>query len=114
MNEYKEPDWNKVVGWGICSPEHLGDAPLTRWQRFTGKLALHHGTITWWMKWISTVVMLAAAMCIALDLRPYHIWMLNAGSMCWLITAWLWRERSLIVVNASLLLVYLYGLIRTL
>ena len=114
MNKHKEPDWNKMVNWGICSPEHLADAALTRWQRVKERLAVHHDTITSWMKWISTVVMLVAATCIALDLRPYHIYLLNLGSLCWLITACLWRERSLIVVNGALLLVYIYGFIRTL
>jgi hypothetical protein len=30
--------------------------------------------------------------------------------LAWLITSIMWREWSLIVVNASLLLVYVYGL----
>jgi hypothetical protein len=37
--------------------------------------------------------------------------LLNAGSVSWLITSILWREWSLIVVNAALLAVYGYGLI---
>jgi hypothetical protein len=66
------------------------------------------------MKWLSTVVMLVAAGCIALEIHPMHIYLLNLGSLCWLITACLWRERSLIVVNGALLLVYIYGFTRTL
>jgi hypothetical protein len=63
------------------------------------------------MKWVSTAIMLTAAVAIVNDWKPYIIWLLNAGSASWLITSILWREWSLIVVNAALLAVYGYGLI---
>jgi hypothetical protein len=62
------------------------------------------------MKWISTAVMLLAALAIVEGVYPTSIYLLNLGSLAWLITAIMWREWSLIVVNASLLLVYVYGL----
>jgi hypothetical protein len=114
MNKHKEHDWNKVVGWGVVSPEYFIDKPGTAWQRFKTWCASRHEIVTNVMKWFSTVVMLLAAGCIAMEIRPMHIYLLNLGSLCWLITALLWRERSLIVVNGALLLVYIYGFIRTL
>jgi hypothetical protein len=68
-------------------------------------------SMTFLMKWISTAIMLTAAVAIVNDWKPYTIWLLNAGSVSWLITSILWREWSLIVVNAALLTVYGYGLI---
>jgi hypothetical protein len=62
------------------------------------------------MKWVSTVIMLLAALAIVEGVHPTSIYLLNLGSLAWLITSIMWREWSLIVVNASLLLVYLYGL----
>ena len=62
------------------------------------------------MKWISTVIMLMAALAIVEGVHPTSIYLLNLGSLAWLITSIMWREWSLIVVNASLLLVYVYGL----
>jgi hypothetical protein len=62
------------------------------------------------MKWISTGIMLLAALAIVEGVHPTSIYLLNLGSLAWLITAIMWREWSLIVVNASLLLVYIYGL----
>jgi hypothetical protein len=111
MNEH---DWNKVVSWGMVSPEYFIDKPGTVWQRFKTWCAVRHERFTSIMKWLATAVMLAAAGCIALQIQPMHIYLLNLGSFFWLITAILWRERSLIVVNAALLLVYFYGFIRTL
>jgi hypothetical protein len=62
------------------------------------------------MKWISTVIMLLAALAIVEGVHPTSIYLLNLGSLAWLVTSIMWREWSLIVVNASLLLVYVYGL----
>jgi hypothetical protein len=64
------------------------------------------------MKWISTAIMLLAALAIVEGVYPTSIYLLNLGSLAWLITAIMWREWSLIVVNASLLLVYVYGLFK--
>ena len=66
------------------------------------------------MKWISTGIMLLAALAIVEGIHPASIYLLNLGSLSWLITSIMWREWSLIVVNASLLLVYVYGLIKVL
>ena len=66
------------------------------------------------MKWISTAIMLLAALAIVEGLYPMSIYLLNLGSLAWLITSIMWREWSLIVVNASLLLVYVYGLVKVL
>jgi hypothetical protein len=64
------------------------------------------------MKWISTGIMLLAALAIVEGVYPTSIYLLNLGSLAWLITAIMWREWSLIVVNASLLMVYVYGLFK--
>jgi hypothetical protein len=62
------------------------------------------------MKWVSTAIMLMAALAIVEGVHPTSIYLLNLGSLAWLITSIMWREWSLIVVNTSLLLVYVYGL----
>ena len=64
------------------------------------------------MKWISTGIMLLAALAIVEGVHPMSIYLLNLGSLAWLITSVMWREWSLIVVNSSLLLVYVYGLFK--
>ena len=66
------------------------------------------------MKWISTAIMLLAALAIVEGVHPTSIYLLNLGSLAWLITSVMWREWSLIVVNASLLMVYVYGLFKVL
>jgi hypothetical protein len=48
----------------------------------------------------------------AAALDPWNVYCLNAGSALWLIWAWRVRSRSLIVVNAGLVLIYMAGLVR--
>jgi hypothetical protein len=48
----------------------------------------------------------------AAALDPWNVLCLNAGSLLWLVWAWRVRSRSLIVVNAGLVIIYLSGLVR--
>ena len=113
MNDF-ESFWQQTAGLGSCAPEFLSDAPTSRWRRFKNWFESNRNAITNVTKWLATAIMLIAAMCVSFDLRPYHIWFLNIGSAAWLITALLWREWSLIIVNSALLLVYFIGFIKTL
>ena len=113
MNDF-ESHWQKTAGLGTCTPEFLSDAPAGRWRRLQDWFEWHRSTITDICKWLATVLMLIAAVCVSFDLRPYHIWFLNIGSAAWLATALLWREWSLIIVNATLLLVYFVRFVKTL
>ena len=63
------------------------------------------------MKWVSTVIMLLAALAIVEGVHPTSIYLLNLGSLAWLITSIMWREWSLVTVNGVLLLIYTVGLL---
>jgi hypothetical protein len=64
------------------------------------------------LQWTATAVTLLGAMLTAAALDPWNVYCLNAGSGLWLIWAWRVRSRSLIVVNAGLVLIYMAGLVR--
>lgn len=65
--------------------------------------------VTFVIEWIATLVMIIAAVGIV-QKWPSTIWILNAGSVLWLLTAYLKRQWSLFAVNFVLLGVYIYGL----
>ena len=65
--------------------------------------------ITFVIEWLATAVMIVAAVGIV-QKWPSTIWILNAGSVLWLLTAYLKRQWSLFAVNFVLLGVYIYGL----
>jgi hypothetical protein len=66
-------------------------------------------SMTFVIEWLATLVMIIAAVGIV-QKWPSTIWILNAGSVLWLATAYLKRQWSLFAVNFVLLGVYIYGL----
>ena len=64
-----------------------------------------------YLKWLATFVTIAGAVCTSINMYPLGPGMLNVGAFLWLIVAIAWREWSLIVINATLLLIYTVGLV---
>lgn len=70
------------------------------------------GTIDWYIKWVASILIL-----IALSLRAsgfsvlLDITLSSVGTLMWLIVAFMWKDRALIVVNtAALFLLLVWGL----
>ena len=63
------------------------------------------------LEWSATVLTVAGALTTALSMDPLNIYLLNLGSVLWLIWAVLNKRLSLIVVNSALLAVYVYGFV---
>lgn len=66
-------------------------------------------TADWYIKWSACCITLAGAMSTAIGLDPINVYLLNAGAAVYLWWSWRIREWSLITINASLLLIYIYG-----
>ena len=62
------------------------------------------------LKWSATAVTIAGAILTSMNLFPWNVLAFNIGSVLWLAFAFRIKERSLIVVNAALLLIYMVGL----
>ena len=67
--------------------------------------------IVFYLKWLATLVTIAGAVCTSINHYPLGPALLNFGALLWLIVAIKWREWSLIVINATLLLIYTVGLV---
>lgn len=63
------------------------------------------------IEWLATVVTILGAVATALAYDPMNIYLLNLGSVLWLIWAVRVKKLSLVIVNAALLVVYVYGMI---
>ena len=70
---------------------------------------INYNSVTFFIEWLATIVMIIAAVGIVQKWTS-TIWILNAGSVLWLLTAYLKRQWSLFAVNFVLLGVYIYGL----
>lgn len=65
------------------------------------------------LKWTACFATLAGALCTALRIDPLNIYLLNTGSLLYLIWSLRIRELNLIVINAGLLAIYIVGLFYT-
>lgn len=63
------------------------------------------------LKWLATLLTILGALAITHGLDPLNIYLLNVASILWIIWALRIGERSIIVVNAAMLVIYGYGLI---
>ena len=61
------------------------------------------------LKWTATVLILIGAVLTSLAIDPWNIYLMNAGTLVWLIWALRIRDNALIVVNAGLLVIYMMG-----
>ncbi len=62
------------------------------------------------LKWLGTALTIGGAVATALAIDPLNVYLFNAGAVTWLWAAIRMKEKSLIVVNAGLLAVYLFGI----
>ncbi len=71
-------------------------------------------TNDWWLEWTSTVVLIVGVALTAYNIYPANIWVSFIGNFLWLITAWVWRKWSLVVVEIIICAIYIGGIIKLL
>jgi hypothetical protein len=62
------------------------------------------------LAWFATMLLITAALLTSFSIHPYHQIAFVVSSGLWTVVAWLWKERSLIVLNGTLTLIYVIGL----
>lgn len=67
--------------------------------------------LIFYLKWLATFVTIVGAVCTSINIYPLGPALLNVGAFIWLVVAIVWREWSLIVINAALLAIYTIGLV---
>jgi len=61
------------------------------------------------LKWFGTTIIILGALLTSFKFDPFNVYVLNLGTIVWLIVAVKMKENSLIVVNAIMLLIYVFG-----
>jgi len=64
-----------------------------------------------WLAWLGTGILLVAATMAAFNLYPYYSYAFTLANGIWVLVGVLWKEKSLIVLNAGLTIIYIVGLI---
>lgn len=65
-----------------------------------------------WLAWIATALLVVAALLSSIvpEWHWHHVPFIIANTL-WTVTGLLWKERSLIVLNLSMVLIYVAGLV---
>ena len=64
------------------------------------------------LAWIATsILILAAVLASFVPALEYHHWAFIIANLLWVFVGFLWKEMTLIILNAGLRLIYILGLI---
>ena len=63
------------------------------------------------LAWMCTASLLTSSILAAFNIYPYYVIGFVISSTLWTIVSVLWKEKSLIVVNGGLTLIYIAGLV---
>ena len=65
-----------------------------------------------WLAWTGTTILLIAATMAAFNMYPWYSYAFTIANGIWVIVGVLWKEKSLIILNAGLTIIYIAGLIQ--
>jgi|TARA_B110000285_G_C15051302_1_gene577138 hypothetical protein len=66
------------------------------------------------LAWTGTAILLIAATMASFNMYPYYSYAFCLANAIWVVVGVLWKEKSLIVLNAGLTLIYIIGIIQNL
>ena len=69
------------------------------------------GDLSWYVKWISSVLIIIAMALTSANIYPTNIWFHMIGVTGWLIVGMLWHDRALIFLNGVAIFVFASGLL---
>ena len=70
-----------------------------------------HYPLLWWVKWVSSIIMVFAMIATTNDLYPWNMFLQFAGVTGWLWVSIVWNDRALIVVNAVACAIFINGVV---
>ena len=69
--------------------------------------------LSWYIKWASSFLILAAVACRATGVMPmFDLWFSVFGTIGWFAVGMLWHDRALILLNGALALILTMGLMK--
>ena len=67
--------------------------------------------LTWYIKWISSFILLIGMTLTSLDVSPYNLFFHAIGVFGWFIVGMMWNDRAIIFINAIAFSIFLTGVI---
>ena len=70
-----------------------------------------HHELVWYVKWVSSIIIVLAMIATINDLYPWNMFLQAAGCAGWLWVSIIWNDRALIVVNAVAVAIFINGFV---
>ena len=74
------------------------------------KVTPSHG-LSWYLKWISSIVLIHAMAFTSLDMYPYNMYLQFAGVLGWFFVGMMWHDRALILLNGVAIFIFASGIL---
>jgi len=69
------------------------------------------GTLDWYIKWISSVIILIGMCLTSINFIPYNLFFHFVGVIGWLVVGVMWHDRALMVVNSVAAMIFFMGIL---
>ena len=70
-----------------------------------------HHPFSWWLKWASSLILIVAMIVTTNNLYPWNMFLQLLGVSGWLWVSIIWNDRSLIIVNAVAVAIFMNGIV---
>ncbi len=68
-------------------------------------------TKDWYIKWVSSIILIAGMLCTANNIYPVNLYFHLVGLLGWFVVGMLWNDRALIIINAIGIAIMANGLL---
>ncbi len=62
------------------------------------------------LAWLGTFAIITGSVLAAFNIFPLYLYVFLIANGIWAVVGWLWKEQSLVVLNAGITIVYIAGL----
>ena len=64
-----------------------------------------------WLAWLATATLVLGSILASFNFYPWYSVVFAVANTMWIVVGLLWRERSLVVMNSAITLIYIVGLL---
>ena len=68
--------------------------------------------LSWYIKWISSFIILIGMTLTSLEMTPYNLLFHTIGLGGWFVVGMLWHDRALIFLNTAAIAVFVMGIVK--
>ena len=69
------------------------------------------GDLTWYVKWVSSIVILVGMALTSIQLTPINLYFHLVGVLGWFVVGVMWHDRALMVVNSVASMIFFIGIL---